>query len=103
MSLEGLDDCGSLEVDERDVAAHPFGNTGGERGDLFVNVHERCRTTSALVLRIVSRSSPLSFMAMAPPARREWLLTRSAEEPQRCNFKALAAALTAVLAWEARA
>jgi hypothetical protein len=52
-------------------------------------------------LRMVSRSSPLSFMAMAPPARREWLLTRSAEKPLRCNFKALVAALTAVLIWEA--
>jgi len=50
--------------------------------------------------RMVSRSSPLSFMAMAPPARREWLLTRSAEKPQRCNLRALVAALTALLIWE---
>jgi hypothetical protein len=53
-------------------------------------------------LRIVSRSSPLSFMAMAPPARSEWLLTRSAVKPQRCRFKERTASLTVELIWEER-
>jgi hypothetical protein len=53
-------------------------------------------------LRMVSRSSPLSFIAMAPPARREWLLTRSGVKPQRCNLRARVAAFTAVLMWEER-
>ena len=41
MSLGGLQDCGSFEVDERDVTAHPFGNARGERGDLFMDAHEK--------------------------------------------------------------
>ena len=30
---------------------------------------------------MVSRSTPLSFMAIAPPARREWLLTNLGSKP----------------------
>ena len=38
-SSGGLQDCGAFEVDERDVLAHPFGNAGGERGNLFMDAH----------------------------------------------------------------
>jgi hypothetical protein len=51
-------------------------------------------------LRMVSRSLPLSFIAMAPPARSEWLLRRSAVKPQRCNVSGRAADFTAVLMCE---
>jgi hypothetical protein len=51
-------------------------------------------------LRMVSRSSPFSFIAMALPAHSEWLLTRSTVKPQRCNLSARAADFAAVLMCE---
>ena len=51
---------------------------------------------------MVSRSAPLSLIAIAPPARREWLLTSQEVKPADSRPKALMAVLTLVLMSVAR-
>ena len=72
------DKGGAGNVAEGDDGGHLQGHTSGEGTDLFMYVHEEGVRAPAAHLFDgvgVDVSMPFKCMAMAPPARREWLLT----------------------------